>query len=167
MSPFDLSHYEIPLLRAYDDGRGEIVFEEAGLPLSQGRSNRQFTTIYDGPIRMSLLWSHNGYDRHTLGYGKDEDELRDYLNDKMMALSDYDEMKNEIGDLPVQYRDFIQEIRFAAADAGMDTSGVRDIEFIKEWQRHSDNSAASWLTPSDEDYDRVLRTMTIDQPPRL
>lgn len=157
MSLLDLAYDEIPLLRAYDDGRGEIVFEDVGKPLSEGRSNRQFTSIYDGPIRMSLLWNHNGHERFTLGFGKDEDELRVYLNAKMMDLSDFDELKNEVGDLPSQYRDFLQEIGFAARDAGVDISGVRDIEFVKEWQRHSESSDASWLLPSDDDYEWVIR----------
>ncbi|NTF23623.1 hypothetical protein G6L37_35200 [Agrobacterium rubi] len=156
MSLLDLAYDEIPLLRAYDEGRGEIVFEEAGRPLSEGRSNRQFNSAFDGPIRMSLL-RNDGAERFTLAFGKDEDELRDYLSAKMMDLSDFDELKNEAGDLPARYRDFIQEIRFSARDAGVDISEVRDIEFVREWQRHSETSAASWLIPSDEDYEWVTR----------
>lgn len=140
-SPFSLRHDEIEALRAVRDGRGHLEVE---------RDISAYIMGWAPSDTEASVW---------IGFGMSEEEARADLAERLETLAVHEEMLDEIGVMPHRYRDLVEAVHAAAENSGIDRNEIDDVAIIREWERHSETSAANWLIPDDNDITRLLANL--------
>jgi hypothetical protein len=138
ISPFDLNYDDIEPLRAVRDGRGILEVES--------------------DVRVFMMaWSRAEDDLSKwIAFGGSEEEAREDLNERLAALDAYEELIDECGSIPAKYRDLVEAVRAAADERGIQWADMDDVALVREWERHSETSAANWLLPDADDISRLM-----------
>lgn len=137
-SPFSLRLDEIEALRAVRDGRGILEVE---------RDVRTYVMGWAPAKTEMSVW---------IGVGASEEEACADLEEKLEALAAYEDLADEIGIIPPRYRDLVEDVHAVARERCVDQNLIDDIALVREWERHSAMSAASWLVPDEDDIERFV-----------